>query len=226
MAIAGVIVIVVPPGHGVAMVKFGTALVVFFMLGFATTQFANKPWYWQDIFWSRDQQGQWYFSQQQYHQAANRFEHPHWRATALYAGQQFSAAAQLWSQQPGAVALFNRGNALAHIEDYAAAADSYDLALQLKPGWAEAKANLDLVRVLSRTAEVEVDESEAGNTQLEADEIVFDLNQQTDVKTQVVDQSVLSAEEIQALWLRRLQTKPADFLRLKFQYQLHSEAQP
>ena len=33
----------------------------------------------------------------------------------------------------------------------------------------------------------------------------------------------LSDEELRALWLRRVQTKPADFLRAKFAFQAQSQ---
>jgi Ca-activated chloride channel family protein len=35
----------------------------------------------------------------------------------------------------------------------------------------------------------------------------------------------LSAQEIQALWLRRISTRPADFLKAKFAYQEAAQAQ-
>jgi Ca-activated chloride channel family protein len=35
----------------------------------------------------------------------------------------------------------------------------------------------------------------------------------------------LSNEQVQALWLRRVQTKPADFLRAKFAYQYGRQQQ-
>lgn len=191
----------------------------------------NKPqWYWQDVWISRDQQGQWYFARQQYAKAAQRFEHPAWQASAFYAAEHFATAAQLWSQQQGPVALFNRANALAHLRDYASAADSYKLALQLQPQWPQARANLELVTVLARQAEPIGDFSDQGKAQLAADDYVFEpegslrLSQAQDSALDPV--GALSSEEIRALWLRRLQSTPADFLRRKFHYQLQSQQQP
>jgi Ca-activated chloride channel family protein len=68
-------------------------------------------------------------------------------------------------------------------------------------------------------------EDDAGGTggQLEADAIVFDNRAKTASQTQEVDVGAgdqLSDDELRALWLRRVQTQPADFLRAKFNYQL------
>ena len=57
-----------------------------------------------------------------------------------------------------------------------------------------------------------------------ADEIVFDNKaENSDETTEVAGGEELSDEEIQALWLRRVQTKPADFLRSKFAFQQAAE---
>ena len=71
-------------------------------------------------------------------------------------------------------------------------------------------------------------DDDAGGTggQLEADAIVFDNRAKNASQTQEVDMGEgdkLSDEELRALWLRRVQTKPADFLRAKFSYQLSQQ---
>ncbi len=56
---------------------------------------------------------------------------------------------------------------------------------------------------------------------LEADEIVFsDTKSPPSENTEQTDGGErLSDEELRAIWLRQVQTKPADFLRAKFAYQ-------
>ena len=56
---------------------------------------------------------------------------------------------------------------------------------------------------------------------LEADEIVFsDQKSPPSENTEQTDGGEkLSDEELRAIWLRQVQTKPADFLRAKFAYQ-------
>ena len=61
-----------------------------------------------------------------------------------------------------------------------------------------------------------------------ADEIVYDKDakSQNGQDTQV-DDTPMSDAEVRALWLKRVQTKPADFLRARFAYQLQvASAQP
>jgi Ca-activated chloride channel homolog len=59
--------------------------------------------------------------------------------------------------------------------------------------------------------------------QVKPDEIVFDDRPQQSKDSQeveVVTGGQISDEQLQALSLRRVETKPADFLRTKFAYQL------
>ena len=53
-----------------------------------------------------------------------------------------------------------------------------------------------------------------------ADDIVFDQDAtKGDQEVEIAGGEPLSDQEIQALWLRRLQTEPADFLKSKFSFQ-------
>ncbi len=56
--------------------------------------------------------------------------------------------------------------------------------------------------------------------QLKADKYVFDKSknkEQKDEQTEEVQK--VSDAEMRAMWLRKVQTRPADFLRAKFAYQ-------
>ncbi|GAB3105268.1 tetratricopeptide repeat protein [Pseudomaricurvus hydrocarbonicus] len=190
---------------------------------------------WQDLWMSRDQQGEWYFQRGEYLKAAQVYHSPDWVAMSLYAAQQFDAAQQRWSRsawsqadwqnparqrQRGAQLLFNQANSLAQQEDYPLAADYYQLALQLQPGWLAAEENLSLVQVLGKQPKKAPHQQ--GEVRLDADEIVFDLDKD-EARDQEASESQgepMSAKEIQALWMRQLQTRPVDFLRLKFRYQV------
>lgn len=175
-----------------------------------------------DLWMSRDQQGSWFFSRGEYRQAAQRFDDPAWKAISLYAAENFDTAELLWSRQEGAVALFNRANALAHSERYQSAADGYRLALTLAPDWQPPQKNLELMLALQKKPKPPPKGNE-GKANFEADEVVFDLqgdNNNDSAEREEVDAEGMSSQEIQALWMRRLQSKPVDFLRLKFSYQV------
>lgn len=182
----------------------------------------GENWYWQDLFMSRDQQGQRLFNRGDYQLAAQRFEKSEWQATAYYAAENFSAAAAIWANMPGAQYHFKRANALAHLEDYAGAADGYRLALRSRPGWKQAHDNLQLVLALAAKPKPLEDYGGQKATEVGADEIVFSNDKKRMEQAQdemTLDEGSLSSEEINALWMRRLQSSPADFLRLKFRYQ-------
>jgi Ca-activated chloride channel family protein len=57
---------------------------------------------------------------------------------------------------------------------------------------------------------------------MEADDFDFDFNAdkgQAPPETAAAGGQTLNDEQVQALWLRRVQTRPADFLRARFAYQ-------
>ena len=63
-----------------------------------------------------------------------------------------------------------------------------------------------------------------GDQKLGADKIVFDKSQKNEgQQTDVSGDAAASSEQMQALWLRRVQTRPADFLKAKFAWQLAGE---
>src|SRR5262249_19063720 len=96
-------------------------------------------------------------------------------------------------------------------------------ALKFRPDWAAALQNRQIAIARDKALHPTVDGSEGTEGQLKADEIVFDNRpSQTpgQKETEVVSGGKLSDDEVQALWLRRVKTKPADFLRAKFAYQL------
>jgi len=202
--------------------KLGWALFITSLLMLLVSTQQRVDWFWQDLFLSRDQQGHGLFERGQYHLAALRFENPEWRATAYYAAEAFQQAAAIWADIPGAQAHFKRANALAHLKDYAGAADGYRLALQLKPDWLAAQENLALMLALAETPEAIADYGAEKASKVGADEIVFsnDKQRMAQAKEEVSVQGGLSSQEINALWMRRLQSTPADFLRLKFRYQI------
>lgn len=151
---------------------------------------------------------------------------PFARGAALYRLGEFKAAGTEFQRLSSPEAAFNLGNALVFQGEYEAAIDTYSRALEMRPGWEDAIRNRAICS--ARLAALAPPEDDYGGTggQLEADEIVVGdraknaSGQQTEEGT--TDGSQLSQEEMRALWLRRVQTRPADFLRAKFSYQLQA----
>ena len=170
-----------------------------------------------------DQQGARLMARQRYAEALKRFRDPLWQGVAEYRDGQFKEAAAAFARVDTLEAAFDRGNALLMAGKYTDAIVSYDRALQRRHDWHEAQVNRDLAEARRKMLEPPKDDAGGTDGQLEADEIVFDDRpQQAGDSTQmeVVSGGKLSDEQLQALWLRRVQTKPADFLRAKFAYQL------
>jgi Ca-activated chloride channel homolog len=162
-----------------------------------------------------DQQGARLMARQQYAEAAKHFCDPLWQGAAKYRDGQFKEAAA-FARVDSPEAAFDRGNALVMAGKYMDAIVSYDRALQLCPDWHEARANRDLAEARHKMLELPKDDAGGTGEQLEAGEVVFDdrPQQSEDAKqVEVVSGGKLTDEQLQGLWLRRVQTKPADFLR-------------
>jgi Ca-activated chloride channel family protein len=175
-----------------------------------------------------DQQGERLIERQDYAEAAKHFRDPLWQGVALYRDGHFKEAAAAFARVDSPEAAFDRGNALLMAGKYTDAITSYDHALHRRPDWREATANRDLAEARRKMLKPPKDDAGGTGGQLKPDEIVFDdrPKQSGDSKeVEVVTGGKMSDEQLQALWLRRVQTKPADFLRAKFAYQLSRKQQ-
>lgn len=179
-----------------------------------------------DLWLTPDQQGQRLFNSEKYLEAAAAFEDPVQRAASYYRGGDFESAAALYGVMSTPEAAYNRGNALIMLGRYDEAIPSFERALQLKPDWPEAQQNLDIARI--RLERLQPPDDDAGGTggQLGADEIVFDdtgrVNKSGSEVTTEGGEG-MSDTEMRAVWLRRVQSDPADFLRARFSYQLYRD---
>jgi Ca-activated chloride channel family protein len=194
----------------------------------ATAQAFDWPRDFRGWWLTPDQQGQRLFEQGSYLEAAERFEDPERRGMAFYRGGDFERAAGVFGRVGTAEAAFNRGNALVMLGQYDAAIESYGRALELRPDWSPARENLALA--IARKQRLAPPESDAGGTggMLEADEIVFDDRGRVDRsgrETVTKGGETLSEDEMRAVWLRRVQNDPADFLRARFAWQLYRRDQ-
>ena len=165
-----------------------------------------------------DQQGWRSFRKEKYAVAADEFANPMWRGAAWYRDGDFKKAAAEFSRMDSAEAHFNQGNARLMLGTYEAAIACYDRALERRPQWTEAQENRELA--IARGKAMEFDGGDMTGGKMGADDIVFDQDAtKGDQEVEIAGGEPLSDQEIQALWLRRLQTEPADFLKSKFSFQ-------
>jgi Ca-activated chloride channel family protein len=155
--------------------------------------------------------------------AAKTYGDPYRRGVALYRAGSFKDAAAAFATVATPEAEYDRGNSLVMLGKYDDAVKSYDRALSLRPGWKDAEDNRAVAVV--RRERMTFKGGDATGGQVKADKIVFEKgkNPNPGEKTEVAGGDPLSDEELRGLWLRRVQTKPADFLRAKFAFQAQAK---
>jgi len=175
------------------------------------------------VWLTTDQQGERHFKRGEYLQAAEAFSDASWQGVAWYRAGEFEKAAQAFARRDSATACYNQGNAWLMNGKYQTAISCYDRALARRPDWKEAADNRALAVARSeRVKKVGGDQGgEAAEPEAGPDQITFNKNTgKGEQDTEVAGGEALSDQQIQALWLRRVQTRPADFLKAKFAYQL------
>jgi Ca-activated chloride channel family protein len=165
-----------------------------------------------------DREGFGFYRREAYGEAAQAFADPQWKGVALYRDGSFEEAAGIFSGMDTAQGAYNHGNALLMQGRYEEAVRRFDRAIELQPGWEDASLNREIAQ--ARAALLVREGGEMTGGKLEADEIVFtEGTSSPSAGEEVVEEAMpMSDSELQALWLRQVQTKPADFLRAKFSF--------
>ncbi|MEM7600557.1 MAG: tetratricopeptide repeat protein [Verrucomicrobiota bacterium] len=173
---------------------------------------------WVGLWFTPDQEGQRLYRAGDFPAAAEAFEDPLWKGMAWYRAAEFEKAAGEFVKRDTAEAHFNRGNALVFQGKYEQAVDAYERALERRPDWEAAKNNSEIAALRAEATKAEG--GDMGDQKIGADEIKFD-NEKRDSgeDTEINTEETSTSQDVQALWLRRVQTRPADFLRAKFSYQ-------
>lgn len=192
------------------------------ILGSFIFSLSISNWSVKDLFLTPDQQGRLLMAEGEFKAAANVFQDPLLKGTALYRNGDFKAAAAAFGRDDTIEAVYNRGNALLMQGEYDVAIAAYETALSLKQGWPEAEENMALAQARKEMKALPEDDAGGTGGQLEADEIIFDARAENNSHAEqeiILEGNQMSDKEMRAIWLRRVQTKPADFLRSKFAYQ-------
>lgn len=179
---------------------------------------------WVDLWFTPGQQGQRLMDQGKYQEAAAKFTSPEKIGAALFLAGEFEDAATVLGRSGSAEANYNRGNALVMQGQYEAAIESYQKALMKRPAWLEAEQNLEVARLRKQALAPPDDDSGGTGGQLEADEFVFDdtgrVNKSSSEQVMEATDQPKGEEAMRAMWLRKVETRPADFLAARFNYQL------
>jgi len=170
----------------------------------------------EDLLLTRDQQAARLYRDGEYRKAAETFEDPYWKAASLYRAGDFKGASGIWAGLDSPEASFNLGNAEVMLGHYEEAVTLYRTALETRPGWPPAEANLRIAEIRAERLKEKLGEGTGGK--LPPDKVVFGKGPKNQPGGQP-DATPMSDGEIQATWLRRVQPRPAEFLRLKFAQQ-------
>jgi Ca-activated chloride channel homolog len=179
---------------------------------------------WIDLWLTHDQQGRHYFEKGEYSKAAETFDNPLWRGIASARAGNYDAALNAFALSDTAEAWYNQGDALAHLGKYPEAGTAYQQALDRRHAWKEAEENLALVQSLIPKPK---DEKKKGNEEQEEapttppDQMKFDEKGKGGKRAQIKAYPIKMAD----IWMRNIQTTPADFLRRRFAIQAAEDHQ-
>ena len=209
----------------------GTALLV---LGLAGCEGGSHRF--ADLWLTPDQQGRVLFERGDFGEAAKRFEDPMWKGIASYAAEDWPKAVEAWSTVESPESLYNLGNAYAQQNQWITAIQQYDKALTLHPTFREARANRDLLQGLLDKMQESVDPEEAAkgpppDSKEDAVRLREDQEAPDELKPQDGPSPTEEAgkptepltEETLEIWMRRVDTRPANFLAGKFAAQAGAE---
>jgi Ca-activated chloride channel homolog len=196
-----------------------SALAVAFILPTST---GFPTFSWLDLWMTHDQQGRHFFQKGDYSRAAEKFEDPLWRGLAFARAGDYDAALNAFALSDTAESWYDQGNALAHLLKLPEALAAYQQALTRRSPWPEAQENLELVQSLipavKKTKKDEEQQEIAPN--LPPDQIKFDEKEKGGKKTQTIK---VDPAKMADIWMRNIQTTPADFLRRRFAIQAAEE---
>jgi Ca-activated chloride channel homolog len=171
---------------------------------------------WMSLWLTPDQQGRYYFERGDYEKAAERFEDSTWKGLALARGGKYEDALNEFALSDSAEDWYNQGDALAHLGKYPEAARAFQEALARRHPWPEAQENLELVQSLIPPPKKNEEQEEPAEDT--PDKVQFDEKgkQGKKIKMQAGE---IDPAKLAEIWMRNIQTTPADFLRRRFEMQ-------
>ena len=163
-----------------------------------------------------DQQARRAYEALEFQEAFERFEDPAWKGAAAYDSGLYEESAAAFGRIPTTVGFYNRGNAFMKARDYGKAIIAYEQAVAEAPDWAEAQENLELATYTLEYIERVREQSDTGDeSELSADEYVFDNTKERGLEMEITDQSTIEMESAEK-WMRGVDTETSDFLRTRF----------
>ena len=163
-----------------------------------------------------DQQARRAYEALEFREAWERFEDPAWRGAAAYDSGLYEESAAAFGRIATAEGFFNRGNAFMKAGSYGKAIVAYEQAVAEAPDWVEARENLELATYTLEYIENVREQSDTGDeSELGADDYVFDNTKERGLEVEITEQSTIEMESAEK-WMRGVDTETRDFLRTRF----------
>ena len=169
-----------------------------------------------DWFLTPDQQGRLAFDGLEFAAAANLFEDPMWQGHALYRAGKYAEAARVFARLSSAEAAFARGVAHVKGREYRDGITAFEAALKKDSDHAAAARNLEIARAILAYIERVREESDTGEESgIGADDVVFDNESSRGAETEITASEQMKMETAEQ-WMRTVDTRTADYLRIRF----------
>ena len=165
---------------------------------------------------THDQQGRWAYDRLEFSNATDLFVDPAWQGVAALSAGRYIEAAASFGRLPTAVGFYNRGNAFLKGREYGKAIIAFQQATREAPDWQLAADNLRLSRYILSYIEGTREQSDTGDeTELGADDVVFDNTEERGKTITITNESTIELESADK-WMRSVDTETRDFLRMRF----------
>lgn len=169
-----------------------------------------------DWFLTADQQGYLAYQDKDFAWAADLFEDPMWRGHALYRAGKYAEAAEVLARLPTAEAAFAQGMAHLRSRGYRDGIAAFETALERDPDHPTAARNLEIARAILAYVERVREQSDTGEESgIGADDVVFDNEAGRGTETTVTAEAETTLQTAEQ-WMRTVDTRTADFLRIRF----------
>lgn len=197
----------------------------------------NRGKTFESLLFSQEQRAQLDFNEGNYLEAGKRFSDPLRSGLSFYLAEDFTTAAKKFQSIESDEALFNLANSFAHGYNFLYSLATYNVLLERSPEYPGALKNRAIVQgvVDEMKALGESQQPEGGTSQEEMDHpmnMEFDKEQiefgEQEAPEQLTADQLLNDPELADLWMKQVQSDPAEFLSNKFHLQLQNEeaAQP
>lgn len=128
---------------------------------------------WQNLWQTNDQQGKASFQEEDYQAAAQQFDDQQWQGSAHYKAGNYQEALdafQKGEQRNSANSLYNQANALAKLQQYDKAIESYEKALAQNADFTDAQDNIDRIEEFLKKQENNNEQQQSNDQQKQDDE--------------------------------------------------------